>query len=64
MAATIAAAVAKTKADQVKSVAAYKTALDKANVAPATKVEATLVIAPDCELGEHHIRLRTTSGAS
>ena len=61
---TAVAAVAKTKAAQVKSVAAYKTALDKANVAPATKVEATLVIAPDCELGEHHIRLRTTSGAS
>ncbi|NOY00764.1 MAG: hypothetical protein GXP30_13700, partial [Verrucomicrobia bacterium] len=58
------AAVAKTKADQVKKVAAAKTALDKANKAPTNKVEVTLVIAPDCELGEHHIRLRTTSGAS
>lgn len=28
------------------------------------KVEATLVIAPDCRLGEHHIRLRCKSGTS
>lgn len=30
----------------------------------AKKVEATLVIAPDCRLGEHHLRLRTRSGIS
>jgi hypothetical protein len=59
-----AAAEAATKADQAKKVAAAKTALDNANKAPANSVEATLVIAPDCELGEHHIRLRTASGAS
>lgn len=28
------------------------------------KVEATLVIAPDCRLGEHHLRLRCASGTS
>lgn len=28
------------------------------------KVEATLVIAPDCRLGEHHLRLRGRSGTS
>ncbi|MEX2578345.1 MAG: PPC domain-containing protein [Verrucomicrobiales bacterium] len=28
------------------------------------KVEATLVIAPDCRLGEHHVRLRCRSGVS
>ncbi len=59
-----AAAEAATKAAQAKKVAAAKAALDKANKAPANKVEATLVIAPDCELGEHHIRLRTRSGTS
>ncbi len=58
------AAEAATKAAQVKKVAAAKAALDKANKAPANKVEATLVITADCELGEHHIRLRTTSGAT
>ncbi len=58
------AAEAATKAAQAKKVAAAKVALDKANKAPANKVEATLVIAPDCELGEHHIRLRTASGSS
>lgn len=58
------AAEAATKADQAKKITAAKTALDNANKAPANKVEATLVIAPDCELGEHHIRLRTASGAS
>ncbi|MCF6314514.1 MAG: PPC domain-containing protein [Verrucomicrobiales bacterium] len=56
--------VAATKAAQAKKVAAAKAAMDKANKAPANRVEATLVIAPDCELGEHHIRLRTTSGMS
>jgi len=30
----------------------------------AKKVEATLVIAPDCRLGEHHVRLRCKSGIS
>lgn len=28
----------------------------------ANKVEATLVIAPDCRLGEHHVRVRTVGG--
>ncbi|MCB1231468.1 MAG: PPC domain-containing protein [Verrucomicrobiae bacterium] len=28
------------------------------------KVEATLVIAPDCRLGEHHLRLRTAGGTT
>lgn len=28
------------------------------------KVEATLVISPDCQLGEHHVRLRCRSGIS
>jgi hypothetical protein len=28
------------------------------------KVEATLVIAPDCRLGEHHVRIRCASGTS
>ncbi len=28
------------------------------------KVEVTLVIAPDCELGEHHLRIRCRSGIS
>lgn len=28
------------------------------------KVEATLVIAPDCRLGEHHVRVRCKSGTS
>lgn len=29
-----------------------------------TKVEATLVVAPDCRLGEHHVRIRCKSGMS
>jgi len=33
-------------------------------VIDAKKVEATLVIAPDCRLGEHHMRVRTASGTS
>ncbi|MCG8600658.1 MAG: PPC domain-containing protein [Verrucomicrobiales bacterium] len=33
-------------------------------VLDARKVEATLVIAPDCRLGEHHLRLRCDSGIS
>ncbi|MEO0416194.1 MAG: PPC domain-containing protein, partial [Verrucomicrobiota bacterium] len=33
-------------------------------VVDAKKVEATLVIAPDCRIGEHHIRLRCKSGTS
>lgn len=33
-------------------------------VLDARKVEATLVIAPDCRLGEHHLRLRCASGTS
>ncbi len=28
------------------------------------KVEATIVIAPDCRLGEHHLRLRTVGGTT
>ncbi len=30
----------------------------------AKKVEATLIIAPDCRLGEHHVRVRCKSGIS
>ena len=33
-------------------------------VVDAKKVEATLVIAPDCRLGEHHVRVRCKSGTS
>lgn len=33
-------------------------------VVDATKVEATLVIAPDCRIGEHHLRIRCRSGIS
>ena len=33
-------------------------------VLDAKKVEATLTIAPDCRLGEHHLRLRCASGIS
>ncbi|MDF1825156.1 MAG: PPC domain-containing protein [Verrucomicrobiales bacterium] len=34
------------------------------NVLDNKKVEATLVIAPDCRLGEHHLRVRCKSGIS
>ncbi len=57
-------AVAAVKAAQAKKVAAAKAVMDKVNKTPANKVEVTLIIAPDCELGEHHIRLRTASGTS
>lgn len=30
----------------------------------ANKIEATLVIAPDCRLGEHHLRVRTIGGVT
>lgn len=33
-------------------------------VVDARKVEATLVVAPDCRLGEHHLRIRCKSGIS
>ncbi len=33
-------------------------------VVDSKKVEATLVIAPDCRLGEHHVRVRCKSGTS
>ncbi|MDF1737548.1 MAG: PPC domain-containing protein [Verrucomicrobiales bacterium] len=33
-------------------------------VVDAKKVEATLVIAPDCRIGEHHVRIRCKSGIS
>ncbi len=33
-------------------------------VVDSKKVEATLIVAPDCRLGEHHLRLRCRSGIS